>query len=149
MKKEYFGWRGVIKLAKELGYSWQEACEVLYRKKINPKTTFDQIIICARIKYELEFIKAGGFLTNYKDGRIIKPNRFEKEIVPEIKVVEEQLVKKVEVKKKEPFVFKTAEPYRKDYSRLVYWCNPHEPINKGKLGSSQSWRKKETFKGYY
>jgi hypothetical protein len=44
MTKEYFGWRGVIKLAKELGYSWQEACEVLYRKKINPKTTFDQII---------------------------------------------------------------------------------------------------------
>jgi hypothetical protein len=92
MTKGYLGWRGVIKLAKELGYSWQEACEVLYRKKINPKTTFDQILICARIKYE---------------------------------------------------------PYRKDYSGLVYWCNPHEPINKGKLGSSQSWRKKETFKGYY
>ena len=33
MTKEYLGWRGVIKLAKELGYSWQEACEVLYRKK--------------------------------------------------------------------------------------------------------------------
>ena len=73
-----------------------------------------------------------------------------KEIIPETnKVVEEQFIKKVEVKKKEPFVFKTAEPYRKDYSRLVYWCNPYEPINKGKLGSSQSWRKKETFKGYY
>ncbi len=71
MSKGYLGWRGVIRLAKELGYSWQEACEVLYKKKINPKTTFDQILICARIKYELEFIKAGGFLTNYKDGRII------------------------------------------------------------------------------
>ena len=80
MTKGYLGWRGVIKLAKELGYSWQEACEVLYRKKINPKTTFDQILICARIKYELEFIKAGGFLSNYKDSRIIKPNRFENEI---------------------------------------------------------------------
>jgi hypothetical protein len=32
MSKEYLGWQGVIKLAKELGYSWQEACEVLYRK---------------------------------------------------------------------------------------------------------------------
>ena len=41
---------------------------------------FDQILICARIKYELEFIKAGGFLSNYKDSRIIKPNRFENEI---------------------------------------------------------------------
>jgi len=28
MSKGYLGWRGVIKLAKELGYSWQEACEV-------------------------------------------------------------------------------------------------------------------------
>ena len=73
----------------------------------------------------------------------------EKEIVPEVnKVVEEKSVQKVEVKKKEPFIFKTERP-RVDYSRLVYWCNPHEPINKGKLGSSQSWRKKETFKGYY
>jgi hypothetical protein len=46
MTKGYLGWRGVIKLAKELGYSWQEACEVLYRKKVNPKTTYDQIVIC-------------------------------------------------------------------------------------------------------
>ena len=33
MTKRYLGWRGVIKLAKELGYSWEEACEVLYKKK--------------------------------------------------------------------------------------------------------------------
>ena len=80
MNKEYLGWRGVIKLAKELGYSWQEACEVLYRKKVNPKTTFDQILICARIKYDLELIKAGGFIINIKNGRIIKPNKHENEI---------------------------------------------------------------------
>ena len=80
MSKEYLGWRGVIKLAKELGYSWQEACEVLYRKKVNPKTTYDQIVICARIKYDLELIKAGVFLRNYNDGRIIKPLKYEKDI---------------------------------------------------------------------
>jgi hypothetical protein len=80
MTKEYFGWRGVIKLAKELGYSWQEACEVLYRKKVNPKTTYDQIVICARIKYDLELIKAGVFLRNCNDGRIIKPLKYEKDI---------------------------------------------------------------------
>ena len=94
-------------------------------------------------KEEIEELQS--FINLFDEPKIV----LEKEIVPEIKVVEEQLVKKVEVKKKEPFVFKTAEPYRKDYSRLVYWCNPYEPINKGKLGSSQSWRKKETFKGYY
>ena len=80
MTKGYLGWRGVIKLAKELGYSWQEACEVLYRKKVNPKTTLDQIVICARIKYDLELIKAGVFLRNYNDGRIIKPLKYEKDI---------------------------------------------------------------------
>ena len=80
MSGGYLGWRGVIKLAKELGYSWQEACEVLYRKKVNPKTTFDQILICARIKYDLELIKVGGFIKNIKDGRIIKPLKYEKDI---------------------------------------------------------------------
>ena len=80
MTKGYLGWRGVIKLAKELDYSWQEACEVLYRKKVNPKTTYDQIVICARIKYDLELIKAGVFLRNYNDGRIIKPLKYEKDI---------------------------------------------------------------------
>jgi hypothetical protein len=80
MSKEYFGWRGVIKLAKELGYSWQEACEVLYRKKVNPKTTLDQILMCAQIKYDLKLIKAGRFLISIKDGRIIKPLKYEKDI---------------------------------------------------------------------
>ncbi len=32
-----------------------------------------------------------------------------------------------------------TEPFRKDISRLVYWCNPSEFINKGKLGSTQNW----------
>ena len=78
MTKGYLGQRGVIKLAKELDYSWQEACEVLYRKKVNPKTTLDQILICAQIKYDLELVKAGRFLNNIKDGRIIKPFKREK-----------------------------------------------------------------------
>jgi hypothetical protein len=72
-----------------------------------------------------------------------------KEIIPETnKVVEEQFIKKVEVKKKEPFVFKT-ERSRVDYSRYVYWCNPFEPINKGKLGTTQGWRIEKPVKEYY
>ena len=72
-----------------------------------------------------------------------------KEIIPETnKVVEEQFIKKVEVKKKEPFVFKT-ERSRVDYSRYVYWCNPFEPINKGKLGTTQGWRIEKPVKQYY
>ena len=76
-------------------------------------------------------------------------NVVHKEIIPETnKVVEEQFIKKVEVKKKEPFVFKT-ERSRVDYSRYVYWCNPFEPINKGKLGTTQGWRIEKPEKQYY
>ena len=71
----------------------------------------------------------------------------EETVVPAI--IEESVVKKPKEKTKELFVFKAVEPYRKDYSRLVYWCNPFEPINKGKLGTTQGWRKEEKFPQYY
>ena len=63
-------------------------------------------------------------------------------------VIMEKIVKKEETKAKDPIIFKT-EPYRRDTSRLVYWCNPFEPINKGKLGSTQGWRKEKKFPVYY
>ena len=60
----------------------------------------------------------------------------------------EKIVKKEELKAKDPIIFKT-EPYRRDTSRLVYWCNPFEPINKGKLGSTQNWRINKSERSYY
>jgi len=96
------------------------------------------------LKNKEEIEKLQNFIHSFDEPKIV----LEKEIIPETKVIEEQFVKKVEVKKKEPFIFKT-EPYRKDYSRYVYWCNPFEPINKGKLGSSQSWRNEKKFPVYY
>ena len=96
------------------------------------------------LKNKEEIEKLQSFISSFDEPKII----LEKEIIPETKVIEEQFIKKVEVKKKEPFIFKT-EPYRKDYSRLIYWCNPFEPINKGKLGTTQGWRKKEKFPVYY
>ena len=96
------------------------------------------------LKNKEEIEKLQNFINSFDEPKIV----LGKEIIPETKVIEEQFVKKVEVKKKEPFIFKT-EPYRKDYSRYVYWCNPFEPINKGKLGSSQSWRNEKKFPVYY
>ena len=96
------------------------------------------------LKNKEEIEKLQNFINSFDEPKIV----LEKEIIPETKVIEEQFVKKIEVKKKEPFIFKT-EPYRKDYSRYVYWCNPYEPINKGKLGSSQSWRNEKKFPVYY
>ena len=77
----------------------------------------------------------------------VEVKKAEETVVPAI--IEESVVKKPKEKTKELFVFKTAEPFRKDYSRLVYWCNPFEPINKGKLGTTQGWRKEEKFPQYY
>jgi hypothetical protein len=77
----------------------------------------------------------------------VEVKKVEETVVPAI--IEESVVKKPKEKTKDLFVFKTAEPYRKDYSRYVYWCNPFEPINKGKLGTTQGWRKEEKFPKYY
>ena len=96
------------------------------------------------LKNKEEIEKLQNFINSFDEPKIV----LEKEIIPEIKVIEEQFVKKVEVKKKEPFIFKTERP-KVDYSRYVYWCNPFEPINKGKLGSSQSWRNEKKFPVYY
>ncbi len=63
-------------------------------------------------------------------------------------VIEKKVVKKEEPKAKDPIIFKT-DPYRRDTSRLVYWCNPFEPINKGKLGSTQNWRVNKPERTYY
>jgi hypothetical protein len=97
------------------------------------------------LKNKEEIDELQRFINSFKE-----PNHIvEKQMVPEInKVVEEKSVQKVEVKKKEPFVFKTERP-RIDTSRYVYWCNPFEPINKGKLGTTQRWRKEEKFPQYY
>ena len=80
-----------------------------------------------------------------------KPTHIVDRTVEEVVVpaaIMEKIVKKEEPKAKDPIIFKT-EPYRRDTSRLVYWCNPFEPINKGKLGSTQGWRKEKKFPVYY
>lgn len=82
----------------------------------------------------------------YEKPKVSAEKKVEQEVTPT--VVEEKVVKPIEVKPKQPFIFKT-EPYRKDYSRYVYWCNPFEPINKGKLGSTQNWRVNKPERTYY
>ena len=38
---------------------------------------------------------------------------------------------------------------RKDWSIYGGWVNAHEPVNKGRLGSTQEWKKEEKFPTYY
>ena len=38
MKSEYSGWSGFGKLAKTLGYSWFDVCEILWKTKHHRKS---------------------------------------------------------------------------------------------------------------
>ena len=87
-----------------------------------------------------------GLIEFYEKSEVKVQKMEEEVIVPS--VIEENVVKKADQKVKDPFIFKT-EPYRRDYSRLVYWCNPFEPINRGKLGSTQNWRIEKPIMSYY
>ena len=55
---------------------------------------------------------------------------------------------KARAKQKEQFKFNYVKP-RINWSIYGGWVNPHEPINKGKLGSSQSWRTEKPGRSYY
>ena len=57
-------------------------------------------------------------------------------------------LEKARAKQKQEVKF-TFEKPRKDFSIYGGWVNAYEPINKGKLGSSQSWRKEKKFPVYY
>jgi len=57
-------------------------------------------------------------------------------------------LEKARAKQKQEVKFTFVKP-RKDFSIYGGWVNAYEPINKGKLGSSQSWRKEKKFPVYY
>ena len=59
-----------------------------------------------------------------------------------------QLEKEREKLKKKDFKFSFSVP-KKDWSIYGGWVNPFEPINKGRLGSTQEWRIEKPKKHYY
>ena len=59
-----------------------------------------------------------------------------------------ELEKEREKLKKKEVKFNFVEP-RKDWSIYGGWVNAYEPVNKGKLGSSQEWRIEKPIKSYY
>ena len=59
MKNEYSGWSGIRKLAKELGYSWFDVCDILWRTKHHKQPEFKEILIFSVIRKNLIRIKSG------------------------------------------------------------------------------------------
>ena len=54
---------------------------------------------------------------------------------------------KLEVERLKKSFGKPPSTYRQ--RKYIYWCNPFESINKGKLGHSQSWKNKKEKKYEY
>ena len=61
---------------------------------------------------------------------------------------EAELEKEREKLKKKEIKFSVTAP-KKDWSIYGGWVNPFEPINKGRLGSTQEWRVEKPKKHYY
>jgi hypothetical protein len=59
-----------------------------------------------------------------------------------------ELEKAREKLKKKEVKFNFIAP-RKDWSIYGGWVNAYEPVNKGRLGSTQEWKKEEKFPTYY
>ena len=59
-----------------------------------------------------------------------------------------ELDKAREKLKKKEVKFNFVAP-RKDWSIYGGWVNAYEPVNKGRLGSTQEWKKEEKFPTYY
>jgi len=77
--------------------------------------------------------------------------RVEDEILSD-KVINHILPKVEKVKKEEKpkeIVFSQPERNTIDHSKYVYWCDPYEPVNKGRLGSTQEFKKKKKYPTYY
>jgi len=57
-------------------------------------------------------------------------------------------LEKARAKQKKDFKFNFVKP-RKDLSIYGGWVNAYEPVNKGRLGSTQEWRKEKKYPVYY
>jgi hypothetical protein len=57
-------------------------------------------------------------------------------------------LEKARAKQKKDFKFKFVKP-RKDWSIYGGWVNAYEPVNKGRLGSTQEWKTEKLGRKYY
>ena len=85
----------------------------------------------------------------------VEPNKEDKKIDTSLDAYQKQRdaerqaeLEKARAKQKQEVKFIFVKP-RKDFSIYGGWVNAYEPINKGKLGSSQSWREEKKTRFYY
>ena len=79
MDQEYSGWGGVRKLAKDLGYSWFDVCDILWRAKHHKQPKFKEILIFSVIRKNLIRIKSGKHLKDIQ-GNVVRRREGEHDI---------------------------------------------------------------------
>jgi len=57
-------------------------------------------------------------------------------------------LEKARTKQKKEVKFNFVKP-QKDWSIYGGWVNAYEPVNKGRLGSTQEWKKEKSYRTYY
>jgi len=57
-------------------------------------------------------------------------------------------LEKARAKQKKEVKFNFVKP-QKDWSIYGGWVNAYEPVNKGRLGSTQEWKKEKSYRIYY
>ena len=79
MKQEYFGWGGVRKLANQIGFSWFEVCDIIWRAKHHKQPKFKEILIFSVIRKNLIKIKSGKTLRDIY-GNLVRRREGEQDI---------------------------------------------------------------------
>ena len=78
MKQEYSGWNGVRKLAKKLGYSWFDVCDILWKTKHHKQPEFKEILLFSVIRKNLIRIKSGKHLRDVR-GNVVRRSEGEQD----------------------------------------------------------------------
>jgi len=79
MNNEYSGWGGVKKLAKNLGYSWFDVCDIIWREKHHKQPAFKEILIFSVIRKNLIRIKSDKPLRDIY-GNLVRRRKGEQDI---------------------------------------------------------------------
>ena len=128
MKNEYSGWSGVRKLAKELGYSWLDVCDILWKTKHHKQPKFKEILIFSVIRKNLIRIKLGKSLRDVY-GNLVRRREGELDTHYAIRVDLDLFKQNHKIKrqwKNDPNFFKSIrQKYENLYKRFPKEMNKH------------------------
>ena len=121
MKQEYSGWSGVRTLAKKLGYSWFDVCDILWKTKHHKQPEFKEILLFSVIRKNLIRIKSGKHLRDVH-GNLLRRNEGEHDTHYAIRADLDLFKKNYKIKKRwenNPNFFKSIrQKYENLYKRF-------------------------------